>query len=495
MEHLISTVENFGSPQILLVGDLMLDEFVYGDADRISPESPVPVMRVVKTECRLGGAANVAMELATLGARVKIVGMIGKDRPGELILAELAKLGVDSSGILQVAGRPTICKRRYVGLAQHRHAQQMLRVDTESPEPVNREICLQIRQRIYDRLDGVQVLALEDYGKGLFCDQLSEVIEIVRGKGIHVIVDPHPTVDYKRYHGCSLLTPNRNEAEIASGVKITSEDTMNHAADEILRITHADGVVITLDKEGAFIKKRDGFAAKVPTRTRKVYDVTGAGDVVMAMLSMCMACDCELQRAIALSNVAGGLEVERFGVTPVTRQEIIAEIRNLMGIRREKILDRESLKQHLENRRSQGQTIVFTNGCFDLLHIGHMTYLHQAAELGDCLVVAINSDSSVQMLKGPSRPIVSQRERAQMLAALECVDYVTIFDEGTPESLIELFRPDILVKGGSTAYIVGQEFVESYGGMVKRLDLVKGFSTTDIVKKILELNGKEAERK
>ncbi|HPS53272.1 MAG TPA: D-glycero-beta-D-manno-heptose 1-phosphate adenylyltransferase, partial [Phycisphaerae bacterium] len=345
-----------------------------------------------------------------------------------------------------------------------------------------------------DSLKSVDVLAVEDYGKGLFCDQLSDVIAAARKESIHVIVDPHPTADYRRYQGCSLLTPNRTEAEIASGVKITSDETMNLAADAILSITHADAVVITLDREGAFIKRRDGFAAKVPTRQRKVYDVTGAGDVVMAMLSMAMACNCELHKAVALCNVAGGLEVERFGVTPVTRHEIIDEIRKMMGCRREKILDRKSLKQQVEYLHSQGKSVVFTNGCFDLLHVGHITYLRESRELGDCLVVAVNSDASVQRLKGPLRPIISQQDRATMLASLEFVDYVTIFDEDTPEAVLEALRPDVLIKGGSTPVIIGQKFVESYGGSVRRLDLVEGFSTTDIVKKILELNGKEVER-
>ena len=249
-------------------------------------------------------------------------------------------------------------------------------------------------------------------------------------------------------------------------------------------------VIISLDREGAFLCRRGQQGRKIPHQCpRSVYDVTGAGDETVAALAVALAENCSYEQAEELANVAGGLEVEQFGFVPITRDQIVTELRRMIGLRGQKVLDRERLAAEIARRRQAGQTIVFTNGCFDLLHMGHVNYLQQARELGSCLIVAINSDASVRRLKGPSRPVIGQAERAGMLAALECVDYVTIFDEDTPMELLELLRPDVLVKGGTTPVVVGRELVESYGGRVTTMDLVAGLSTTQIINRIVDSNG------
>ena len=253
--------------------------------------------------------------------------------------------------------------------------------------------------------------------------------------------------------------------------------------------TAADAIVITLDKEGAYLFEKGKEGKIIPTRPRAVYDVAGAGDTVLAMLAVAIGGGCSLEDAVALANVAGGLEVEQFGVVPISRDEILDELHRIVGLRGKKVIRRRELQREVKRRKQAGETIVFTNGCFDLLHVGHIRYLHQARQLGSCLIVAVNSDDSVRRLKGPGRPVIGQEERAEMLSALECVDYVIIFEEDTPDALLKLLKPDILVKGGTTEKIVGAEIVEGYGGKVCKLDAVEGMSTTDIINRIVNGNG------
>ena len=309
----------------------MLDEFVYGDVERISPEAPVPVLRVVRRDVRLGGAGNVANALATLGARVECVGMIGDDANAKTMQTLLAECGVVAN--LQVApGRPTITKSRMVGLAQHRHAQQILRVDEEDTSPISPELAAAVAASISAGLATADVLAVEDYGKGLLCEaSLPSWLAIAAERGVLSVVDPYLTDDYSRYLGAGVITPNRFEASQASGIEIETCADADRAGHLLLEKTQGRAVVITLDKEGAYVVEDGRPGLHVPTRERKVYDVTGAGDVVMAMLSLALASGAELPEAVALSNVAGGLEVERFGVVPIRRDEIEAELREHMG--------------------------------------------------------------------------------------------------------------------------------------------------------------------
>lgn len=477
-----------GSPRVALVGDYMLDRYVCGNAERISQEGPLPVLRALSEESRVGGAGNVAAAILALGGRVGCIGVIGQDAAGDELLRLLGARGAETASLVRLPDRGTTIKTRYIGLTQGRNRQQMLRVDTEADGPVGDDVRATLRAALRGRTNEYDVLAVEDYGKGVVTEQLAaELIADARKAGVPVVVDPARVADYGRYRGATLLTPNRFEAELASGVRIADDDSLERAARQILSAADAEAVVITLDKDGAYLRTRDEQCGRrFPARPRTVYDGTGAGDEVMAMLSVAVGEQMSFADAVTLTNVAGGLEVERFGVVPIARYEVADEMRLMIGLRGGKTLGRERLAEEVARRRERGETVVFTNGCFDLLHMGHVRYLRQARELGNCLIVAINSDDSVRRLKGPSRPIISQDERAEMLGSLECVDYVTVFDEDTPRPLLNLLRPDVLAKGGTTGEIVGREIVAEYGGKVLTLDKVEGLSTTQIIDRIVE---------
>ncbi|KPK84089.1 MAG: hypothetical protein AMJ81_06600 [Phycisphaerae bacterium SM23_33] len=486
MQRLMEVLDKLGRPKVALVGDFMLDHYLYGDSERISPEAPVPILEVVNRESRPGGAASVAVNILALGGKVACVGIVGQDAAGEELLAILASAGAEISSLIRLPGRPTTVKERLIGLAQHRHRQQMLRVDQEARGAVPKEVLGTVRTLLRSAIRDCQCLALEDHDKGLFSDAATpQWIADARSAGVPVVVDPARVSDYRRYRGATMLTPNRFEAALASGIQITDEESLARCAQRLVTAADAEAVVITLDKEGAYLARRGERGTHIRTRQRTVYDVTGAGDAVLAMLAVAIGGGCDWEQAVALANLAGGLEVERFGVVPVSRDEIVDSLRGIVGLRSGKVVLRERLAEEVARRRAAGETVVFTNGCFDLLHMGHVRYLQRGREQGSCLIVAINSDDSARRLKGPGRPVIGQNERAEMLAALECVDYVTIFEEDTPEPLLKLLRPDVLVKGGSTGEIVGQQFVEGCGGKVMKMDLVEGLSTTEIINRIL----------
>jgi D-beta-D-heptose 7-phosphate kinase / D-beta-D-heptose 1-phosphate adenosyltransferase len=486
MQRLLDILAGFGSPRIALVGDFMLDRWVYGSAERLSPEAPVPVLRKVRQKTLTGGAGNTAEAIVALGAQVVCIGVAGADANGDEMVRLLAEAGAGAANLIRQNNRATTVKTRYVGLAQHRHAQQMFRVDEEASDPLSEDVTSVLRSAVRAEIQTCAVLALEDYNKGvLSAERTPEIIADARKAGRPVVVDPALVDDYRRYRGATLLTPNRYEAQLASGIAITDDASLEQAARRIQLIAEVDAVLVTLDKEGAYLLSEKSPGRRIPTRPREVYDVSGAGDEVLAMMAVAISEGCDYDQAAALANVAGGLEVGQFGVVAIQRQEVLDELRRMLGLRGSKRCDRTGLARDLERRRESGQKIVFTNGCFDLLHMGHLRYLREARELGACLVVAINSDRSVQALKGPKRPIIGEDERAEMLGALECVDYVTIFDEETPEALLELLRPDVLVKGGTTPMVVGREIVEGYGGSVRTLSLVDGLSTTKIIERVL----------
>ncbi len=489
MERLLDifdAIDATGSLRVVLAGDFMLDEYVHGDVERISQEAPIPVLRVTKRNCRSGGAGNAASAIAALGGRAECVGVVGSDWQAKKVVETLTAAGAGTQHLIALPDRPTTIKTRYVGLAQHKNPHQILRVDDEVTSPLPAEASQKLIDAVADSLDANTILAFQDHNKGVLSDATAQaMIAAAKRVGAKVVVDPAPVAGAGRYRGATLLTPNRHEAALATGIRITDEASCQQAVEKIIEITGAESVVITLDAQGSYLGGATG-GRLIPTCPRAVADGTGAGDAVMAMLCVALAAGCDADAAVELANVAGGLEVERFGVVPVTRGEIRDDLRRRIGLRRSKIMGREKLAQELQRIRRDGGSVVFTNGCFDLLHMGHVNYLQQAREHGTCLVVAINSDASVQKLKGPTRPVIGEDERARMLAALECIDFVTIFDEDTPDALLELFRPEVLVKGGSTDVIVGKDFVEKYGGKVQRLDLIAGMSTTDIINRILD---------
>jgi len=489
MQKLIELFSGLGSPHVVLVGDFMLDRWVYGDTERLSQEAPVPVLKVLRSQERAGGAGNVATAILALGGKVSCIGVTGTDDVGFNLVSLLNESGADTAGLLRMADRPTTVKTRYVGLAQHKNEQQILRVDSEYTDPLPEAIRGTLKGSISALLKDSPVIAIQDHNKGVLnATDTPKIISQAREAGGQVVVDPALIDDYSRYRGATLLTPNRYEASLASGVTISDASSLEAAAEKIMNITQADVVMVTLDKGGIFILSARGSVHRLPPCPRSVYDGTGAGDAVLASLAVALGAGWDIDSSADLANVVGGLEVEKFGVVPISRQETADELQRMVGLRGDKVVRREVLFEELARRKAKGETIVFTNGCFDLLHIGHLRYLRQARKLGACLVVAINSDDSVRRLKGANRPIIGQDERAEMLGSLECVDYVTIFDEDTPIPLLQMLKPDLLAKGGTTSDVVGRDVVEGYGGQVLTLDLVEGLSTTEIINRIVSNN-------
>jgi D-beta-D-heptose 7-phosphate kinase / D-beta-D-heptose 1-phosphate adenosyltransferase len=494
-DNLLSAVTKLGSPKVLLVGDFMLDVYVYGDAERISPEAPVPVLRVDggKTDYRSGGAGLVAANLCALGGVPLCVGVIGNDENGEKLKGLLKAGGADVSGLMTIPERPTTTKQRLIGLAQHRHQQQLFRMDYESTQPLTEKQYGKLTEIIKDKLKSADIVCLQDYNKGVLAESFcKQVIRLAAQAGKKVLIDPSPITDYAKYAGATLITPNRQETRLGVGFEIKTIDDAKRAAKQLVKKLKLESIVITLDKEGAYLKS-PGFDEQVPTRPRNVYDVTGAGDTVLATLAIMLAAGCDYRTAVQLSNIAGGIEIEKFGGATVTIDEVIAEIAYLNRGSAGKIRSVDSLTGELAWRRKRNQKIVFTNGCFDVIHRGHIEFLKFCKLHGDIVVLGLNSDKSVKIIKGPDRPIHNQLDRAEVLSALETVDYITIFDEPDPLKLIEKVKPDVLVKGRDWEKkgVIGADFVKSNGGKVVLAPLVEGKSSTAVIEKMRALNTKK----
>jgi D-beta-D-heptose 7-phosphate kinase / D-beta-D-heptose 1-phosphate adenosyltransferase len=486
-EGLLPILERCTGRRVLLVGDFMLDRYIFGDADRISPEAPVPVLRVIDRQDRVGGAGSVAMNIAALGAKCVCCGVVGKDTFGDRVVQTLAEAGCDTDGLARVNDRPTITKTRLVGLAEHRHRQQILRVDDELVQPLSAEDERQLLACVEAHLAQVDVVCLEDYAKGVLSTATAQgIIAAARRHGKPVLVDPARAPVWSRYAGATLLTPNRAELEIACGRHVP-ESELESAAHALLDLYHLDGLLVTLGRDGSLLVRRTEPVHHFPTVPRAVYDNTGAGDAVLAMFAVAVAAGATFEQAAVLANVAGGLEVSKFGCVPITQDEVRSELVNGVQRSRGKLRTLPELKAELEARRHRGETIVFTNGLFDILHPGHVELLEKAKALGSVLVVGINSDDSCRRQgKAPGRPIRAEQHRVRMLTALEAVDYVVIFDETSVLPLVQEVSPDVLVKGGDYTRegVVGYEWVESHGGRVVVIPFVEGFSTTQEIERI-----------
>jgi D-beta-D-heptose 7-phosphate kinase/D-beta-D-heptose 1-phosphate adenosyltransferase len=490
MRHdLIRRLEGLGSPRVVVIGDLILDRYIWGFAERISQEAPVPLLRADHREHRLGGAASVATMLRALGAAVQLIGGVGCDGEADLVRNMLSVQGIDDRLVLPLDDRPTTLKERYIGRAQDRHPQQMIRVDYEKCDPVPALFETRLHGELDAALSQAEIVLVSDYGKGVCTPTLLRaVIEKSRAAGLRVLVDPIRSNDYTRYRGVHCMTPNRLEAQLATGMTIARADHAIRVGQKLVESLEMEAVLVTLDREGMALVRADGRAEVLPTRPRQVYDITGAGDMVLAVVGLCLASGADYAEAAALGNVAGGLEVEKFGVALLTREEIHQDLIEHHATEGAKVLDRDRLKAEVLRRHRAGQTIGFTNGCFDLLHPGHVRLLREAAGHCDFLAVGLNSDASVQRLKGPSRPINPAEARAEVLSALEAVDAVTIFDEDTPLELISAIRPDVLIKGGDYRpdQVVGRDEVEATGGRLVIVPLFEGHSTTGMVDRASE---------
>ena len=481
---LVQTLNQLDHPRALVLGDLILDRYTRGDAERISQEAPVVVLRADESESRLGGAANVCAMLRGLDVTVTCVGVTGDDPMGVELRQLLSHDQVDCTAVVVDAGRPTTTKHRFVGRAGTRHPNQILRVDHESRQPVADEIEQQLAEAVAKQVADHDVLLISDYGKGVCTPGVVQAaIAAAQRSGVPVIVDPAKGVPYERYRGATVIKPNRIETGHYIGRSIDSAADAADAGKQLCEALQIPVAIITLDSDGMMLTTPDDDAVLFPTAARTVYDITGAGDMVLAMLGLGIGSQLDHETTIQLANVACGLEVEKPGVAIVTRDEIRAELLLHGKSEPNKVVSLSEAMAELQPQQQAGRRVVFTNGCFDLLHVGHITYLQEAASLGDLLVVGINSDASVRALKGPDRPVIHERDRAAMLAALACVDYVVVFDEATPHQLLRGLRPDVLVKGGTYTpdEVVGGEIVRAHGGRVCVTGVVNGISTTKII--------------
>jgi D-beta-D-heptose 7-phosphate kinase / D-beta-D-heptose 1-phosphate adenosyltransferase len=488
-KHLIQLLDNWRTKRITVVGDFMADRYVYGHAQRLSPDAPVPILAAQRQELKPGGAANVALALRALRCHVHCLGVVGNDSMANALRDSLKTSGCDPSGLITDKDRPTTVKHNFIGLAQHRHPQKMFRVDEESNAPISKNIAERLLKLAEHKLKKSDILCLEDYGKGVLTESIcQDLIKLAKRMNIPVLVDPAATDDYTKYRGATCITPNRFEAALATNRDADNADNASliDMGRKLIRDLRLESLVLTLDRQGLLLMRKGEKPSFVPTRAREVYDVTGAGDTVLAMLAAALANNTGWERATQLANVAAGLEVERFGAIPVDLDEILLDVfvsnHGIHG----KLRTLEELIPELQAHKRQGKTIAFTNGCFDILHAGHVSYLRAAADQGDLLVVALNSDKSIRKLKGNDRPVNNESDRVMVLSALESIDYVVVFSQDTPKTLLKKLKPDVLVKGDEYTHnqIVGHEIVESYGGKIARVPMVKGKSTTNIIRKI-----------
>jgi D-beta-D-heptose 7-phosphate kinase/D-beta-D-heptose 1-phosphate adenosyltransferase len=471
--------QTWESKRLLVVGDVMLDKYIWGEVGRISPEAPVPVVRATHQCEKPGGAANVAMNLAMLGAHTTVVGFTGGDENDRLLAAGLRLNGVVSKFVVS-SGFPTVTKLRILG-----GRQQMLRLDSErSGERPQRDYDELVKTAL-EQMHGCDALVLSDYAKGVLTPEVcQDLIHAARKRRIPVLVDPK-NPDFSRYKGATTICPNLSELSAAVGLEARDLDAVLQAAEAMIPALDIDFLTATLSEKGiALVRPGNRFMA--PAVARQVFDVSGAGDTVIAVLALCVASGLNPESAIQLANTAAGIVVGKVGTVPVEKHELLAALAPDIALHAEdKLVSRRELAARVALWKGHGERVVFTNGCFDLLHIGHITLLEHARRFGDRLIVAINSDDSVRGLKGPTRPIVGERERGRVLAALAAVDAVVVFGEPTPLEVIVATRPDVIVKGGdyNPDTVVGAREVESWGGQVRIVPIVEGFSTTHLIEK------------
>ena len=470
----------FGRVLVLVVGDLMLDRYILGEVDRISPEAPVPVLRHAQRYERAGGAANVAMNLAGLGCEAVLAGFWGDDAERRELEAFLTEARVDTVGVV-TTGLPTISKTRIVG-----RTQQLLRLDIESRERPSSADAERLLKRVEGLIPKVHAVVLSDYDKGALTPEVCErVIRAARYAGVPVLADPK-TPDLSKYSGATMVCPNLHELEVATGVSAQDLEGLLRAGEAQRGEHDLRYLAVTMSERGIRLLSEAGEYHS-PARAREVFDVSGAGDTVIATMAASLAAGLGVETAVELANLAAGIVVGKVGTAPIAHHELTALLTPSKGISdAEKILNREQVTARVGEWRAAGETVVFTNGCFDLLHVGHVTLLEDCRRFGSKVVLGLNSDASVRRLKGPARPVVSERDRARVMAALGAVDAVTLFEEDTPIELIRVLAPDVLVKGGdySVETVVGHEVVLAAGGRVEIVPTVEGFSTTGIVRKL-----------
>jgi D-beta-D-heptose 7-phosphate kinase/D-beta-D-heptose 1-phosphate adenosyltransferase len=495
-------ISKFDRCHLLVVGDLMLDEYLWGDVDRISPEAPVQVVSVNNEDFALGGAGNVVNNIVALGAKVSVLGVIGKGRNGQLLLNKFNELGVDTAGIIEEPNRTTTQKTRIIAANQ-----QVLRIDREIKQDISDVTLKKMARFLEDKIPDVHVILVSDYGKGLITnDLLSRVISSAQKHRKMVFVDPKG-LDFSKYSGASLLTPNKKEAALASGVDIINESSLEIAANKILHNIHLDKLLITCGKDGMVLFEKNRPPYRVRAEARQVFDVSGAGDTVLAILGLAFASGVSIKNSVTVANTAAGIVVGKVGTATVSKQELSSALKIVMGkmgaasvsnqelssaVKSDddrlpsKYKELPELPSLIEELKKKRKRIVLTNGCFDLLHVGHILLFSASKQLGDILIVAIDDDESVKTLKGPGRPVLHSKERVRILSALDAVDYVVVFSSQELIKLIEIIQPDVLTKGSNytSKEVFGRERVEQLGGRVVLIPVSENISSTRIINDI-----------
>jgi D-beta-D-heptose 7-phosphate kinase/D-beta-D-heptose 1-phosphate adenosyltransferase len=472
----------FSKAAVLVVGDVMLDRYFWGEVTRVSPEAPVPVVRISHKSQALGGAGNVALNLTGLGTEVMLVGIRGADSQGEYLETLLNEHKITNE-LVVTDNLPTTTKTRVLG-----QGQQLLRMDEEAPRPLDENASAALKAHIEAALPRMGAVVLSDYGKGMFLGELAAwTIEICRKRRLPVFVDPKGT-DWERYRGATGITPNTAEFQAVASFDPASDPQLTTQADMVRRRFQLDWLLVTRGPRG--LSLFGGTPLQPPlhirSRAQEVFDVSGAGDTVIATLAAGVAAGVAMPKAAELANAAAGVVVAKVGTQAIQAAELVRALRLEDKATATKIIDLAGAAALRQRWWSEGRQVVFTNGCFDILHVGHLQLLNAAADLGDRLIVGVNSDSSVRRLKGDRRPVTPEAQRMTLLAGLACVDMVVIFDEDTPLELIRRLTPEVLVKGGdyTPETVVGRDVVENAGGRVVLLPLVPGISTTKVIERI-----------
>ena len=471
---LYNSILKFPNLSILVIGDLILDEYLYGEIERISPEAPVQVVDIKEKSDTLGGAANVANNIISLGAKVFLTGVIGDDKTGSLFIKRLKEKGISTDGIFIDHKRPTTKKTRVIANNQH-----VIRLDQESRDKIHPEIEKKIIEFALSNINKIDAIVISDYAKGVITENIIPSI-LKSSCQKPIIVDPKGK-DFTKYRGATAITPNRKEAIQASGQK----DVIK-AGRKFLEELQLKAVVVTLGKDGIFFIENSGNHAHIPAFAKEVYDVSGAGDTVISCISLSMASGLSCYESAYLANMAGGIAVGKLGTAPVLKDELINALFLEGSGKTRKILTTSELVQKAIQLKKQGRKIVFTNGCFDLIHPGHIHLLKESKRLGDILIVALDDDDSVKRIKGAGRPILSQFERAQIISSLDCVDFVVIFSTDELTALLKSIKPDVLTKGEDYTLkeVVGKEIVERYGGKVILIPFSQRSSSSELINKI-----------
>lgn len=481
LHEIVTLIETgWKDKHVLVVGDVMLDKYIRGNVDRISPEAPVPVVHALHNSEQPGGAANVAMNIVGLGARATLAGFVGEDPDAQSLARCIEEAGIGNC-LIPTPGAPTTSKLRILS-----GSQQLVRLDIEDTAPHRGQDHDSLIEQITTLLPQTDAVILSDYAKGVLTEQVCQyVISRARALGIPVLVDPKSR-DLRRYKNATTICPNLKELALATGGNPSDMETLLQQGQKLIPQLGLEFLTVTLSEKGISLLFHDR-RSDAPALAKQVFDVSGAGDTVIATLALAISSGIPVEEVAKLANIAAGIVVGKIGTVPVSKYEVVAALTGSSTTQvEEKILDLPRLAIRVEEWRAAGETIVFTNGCFDILHVGHITLLEDCRKLGSKLIVAINSDLSVKGLKGPTRPIVGERERAKILSALSATDAIIVFDQNTPLELIKTLRPDVLVKGGdyTEATVVGAMDMKTWGGRIEIVPTVAGFSTSSIVHKL-----------